>query len=1103
MQPTPRDHGLESGKAGDLQVTSVTSSTVPTQPPMSISGQTTGCLSDTASQGSASSGSPASASSEVDHPLRRQYFAAARELSVAKGRHYDWETEKADELGKRDLIRDQEREPEVSDIDFESTYSALRQQIQQEMRDRLKKAESLRDQCINQGLDVNDVRWHHLSTHDVTAGVYGARERTKTIGSRVAGALSSNHAPDESREAGPVHSTGMDYDGVAYDRTYGPAEGVTDKALKASCGVEAHVLVRGVAAASSDYDDLYQVHPEPRRFFVLGKIFSLLWAEAIDVDSDTGSEITRDTRYNRPVFSKRRRFIVVHVSPDHFSAVPITRYQSRSSSGRNAKHKIVAIVNTVSSNDTPIITNVAVPRTVPLAIKAKPDEEGAGLSRQTRLVLSKIYTLEYSVKVRSWGTIDPQHLPNLLLRLREAWAKQTTVKPIAASLQRVSAEPLKFLPASIPPPSFAAAKIASELERSSTIENALGPDRSVSNAWDLSALGSRLYPESADGARRLEMPRARETGAALRKAPRFPGFYSAAAQVDAPSRGLVDHAPPTQRRPASYASGLTSSSHSAARAMSLSQSSAIYPYYDQRQCLHYAYDSERDLILYENGRCMPRLTQIPRSTLEVPATPSTANQAYRVGPPQRVPAYTAYPRETFTSAVQQRRAPDHGNCDSSQQPRWHPDLRPQMPLSTRATNDVRGPRRPPPGEQARATLAQLASSDHSSIRTSLSPSSAFLKSRQSSAVSEPRILSSTSPATGVRITSASEPKQVITDPALFAQNIKAHQILYGTTGEQESLFTSFRIVQQPETFFVVGRAFSILWSEPAGESSTEVTSMVSNDVAPNHSPFTTGRYGTRVYSKIRRFVVVRAGAAYCTALPILTYGGMGVAKPGVVTSEHAIIYSGHQSLATRPEELPRRGELPMQAQPIRLVLDERPKRLDPMSRINCARVHTIEHNVKVKPLGMVHPASLEALTTQFFAVWLPPAIPVSQKGAITDKAAAPQAAAASNTSSKAARVNMERVIEHEMKRGQTQAQSIQAVVQRYTAAGHSKKGVEALVRAALSLPGPEVPAVLETVAAVASQQSYGLGADVFGSGNIELSSAEQDGQVQGVRIGGV
>ncbi|KAK0333725.1 hypothetical protein LTR94_019623 [Friedmanniomyces endolithicus] len=1032
--------------------TPMANSTVLFQAPMSIPGRTTGAPSDTASQGSASSGSPASGSSEVDHPLRRQYFAAARELSVAKGRLYDWETEKADELGKRDLIRDQEREPEVSDIDFESTYSALREQIQQEMRDRLKKAESLRDQCINQGLDVNDVRWHHLSTHDVTAGVYGARERTKTIGSRVAGALSSNHAPDESREAGPVHSTGMDYDGVAYDRTYGPAEGVTDKALKASCGVEAHVLVRGVAAASSDYDDC--------EWCIQNHESSLCWAR------------------------------------------PITRYQSRSSSGRNAKHKIVAIVNTGSSNDTPIITNVAVPQTVPLAIKAKPDEEGAGLSRQTRLVLSKIYTLEYSVKVRSWGTIDPQHLPNLLLRLREAWAKQTTVEPIAASLQRVSAEPLKILPASIPPPSFAAAKITSELERSSTIENALGPDRSVSNAWDLSALGSRLYPESADGARRLEMPRARETGAALRKAPRFPEFYSAA-QLDAPSRGLVDYTPPTQRRPASYASGLTSSSHSAARAMSLPQSSAIYPYYDQRQCLHYAYDSERDRILYENGRCMPRLTQIPRSTLEVPATPSTANQAYRVGPPQRVPAYTAYPRETFTSAVQQRRAPDHGNRDSSQQPRWHPDLRPQMPLSTPATNDVRGPRRPPPGEQVRATLAQLASSDHSSIRTSLSPSSAFLKSRQSSAVSEPRILSSTSPATGVRITSASEPKQVITDPALFAHNIKAHQILYGTTGEQESLFTSFRIVQQPETFFVVGRAFSILWSEPAGESSTEVTSMVSNDVAPNQSSFTTGRYGTRVYSKVRRFVVVRAGAAYCTALPILTYGGMGVAKPGVVKSEHAIIYSGHQPLATRPEELPRRGELPMQAQPIRLVLDERTERLDPMSRINCARVHTIEHNVKVKPLGMVHPASLEALTTQFFAVWLPPAPLVSQQGVVTTKAATPQAAAALTTSAKAARVNMKRLIQLEMQRGQTQTQSVQAVVQRYTALGHSKKGVEALVRAALSLPGPEVPVVQQAVTTVAPEQSYGLGADVFRSDNIELSSAKQDVQAQGARIGDV
>ncbi|KAK1816839.1 hypothetical protein LTR12_008781 [Friedmanniomyces endolithicus] len=781
---------------------------------------------------------------------------------------------------------------------------------------------------------------------------------------------------------------------------------------------------------------------------------------------------------------------------------PITRYQSGSSSARNAKHKIVAIVNTGSSNDTLSITNVAVSQTVPLAIKAKPDEERAGLSRQTRLVLSKVYTMEYSIKVRSWGTIEPEHLPNLLLRVREAWAKRTTDKPLSGSLQRVTTEPSKILPASVPPPRIAAAQTTSEIEWSSNIRNALDPDRSVSNARDLSALGSQLHLGSADGARRLEMPRARDIGPALRKAPRFPGVYSAA-QVGVPSRRLVDHTPPTQTQPMSYASAPTFSSYSPARAMPLPQSSAIYPYYDQRQCLHYAYDSERDLIYYENGRCMPRLTQIPRPTLGVPATPSPANHTYRGGPPQRVPAYTADPRETSTSAMQQRRAPEYGNRDLSQQPRPHPDLRPQMSLFTPATNDVRGPRRSPPGEQVRANLAPLASSDHSSIRTSLSSNSASLTTGNVSSEGEPRILSSMSPATGVRITSASEPKQVITDPTLFTHNIEAHQMLYGTTGEKELLFTSFRIVQQPERFFVVGRAFSILWSEPAGESSTEVTSMVSNDVAPNRSSFTTGRYGTRVYSKVRRFVVVRAGAAYCTALPILTYGGMGVAKPGVVKSEHAIIFSGRQPLMPRPEERPTRGELPMQSQPIRLVPDKKTERLDPMSRINCARVHTIEHNVKVKPLGMVHPASLEALTTQFFAVWLPPAPLISQQGLVTTKAAAPQAAAASTTSAKAARINMKRLIQLEMQQGQTQTQSIQTIMQRYTALGHSKKGVEALVRAALSLPDPKVPVVVEAVAAVVPERSYGLGADVFGSGNIELSSAEQDGQVQGVRIGDV
>lgn len=55
-----------------------------------------------------------------------------------------------------------------------------------------------------------------------------------------------------------------------------------------------------------------------------------------------------------------------------------------------------------------------------------------------------------------------------------------------------------------------------------------------------------------------------------------------------------------------------------------------------------------------------------------------------------------------------------------------------------------------------------------------------------------------------------------------------------------------------------------LWSEPAGNSigsnSTDVT------ISSQHSGFSTGSYGERVFSEIRRFVVVRAGARDCSAL---------------------------------------------------------------------------------------------------------------------------------------------------------------------------------------------------------------------------------------------
>lgn len=56
--------------------------------------------------------------------------------------------------------------------------------------------------------------------------------------------------------------------------------------------------------------------------------------------------------------------------------------------------------------------------------------------------------------------------------------------------------------------------------------------------------------------------------------------------------------------------------------------------------------------------------------------------------------------------------------------------------------------------------------------------------------------------------------------------------------------------------------------------------------------------------------------------------------------------------------------------PIRVEVDKKLDKLDPMSRIHYGKIYTIEHNVKVKPLGMVNGDSLTALLAQFQTVLL-------------------------------------------------------------------------------------------------------------------------------------
>lgn len=214
------------------------------------------------------------------------------------------------------------------------------------------------------------------------------------------------------------------------------------------------------------------------------------------------------------------------------------------------------------------------------------------------------------------------------------------------------------------------------------------------------------------------------------------------------------------------------------------------------------------------------------------------------------------------------------------------------------------------------------------------------------------------PRSQVQSTSQIAPREAITPRELQAEGIFVSRALYGTPGETERLFAEYKIRPNARRFFREGRVFLVLWAEPAGGNST----LVSKETVVNH-------LGELVYSKIRRFVVIREGENYCSALPIATYTGRGVSKSTTRKSEHVVIYTGRQVPSIRSDELPQPGELGMRDHPIRVDPDKPTDKLDPMSRLDLAGVHTIQHNVKVKPFGTVNGSDLTALKQQFKLVW--------------------------------------------------------------------------------------------------------------------------------------
>lgn len=138
--------------------------------------------------------------------------------------------------------------------------------------------------------------------------------------------------------------------------------------------------------------------------------------------------------------------------------------------------------------------------------------------------------------------------------------------------------------------------------------------------------------------------------------------------------------------------------------------------------------------------------------------------------------------------------------------------------------------------------------------------------------------------------------------------------------------------------------FNVLWKEPTG-------------IAKPGQPRSFTNYNV---VSLRRFVVVNPRGTFSQCIPVQTYTKQGALKPGLITQDHAVIYTGQLGTAA-PPLLPGEG---ITKQPIR-VEPHNGQMLEPESRINFGKPYAVEHNVLVVEVGMVASEHLNLLLAYF------------------------------------------------------------------------------------------------------------------------------------------
>jgi len=173
--------------------------------------------------------------------------------------------------------------------------------------------------------------------------------------------------------------------------------------------------IRGTEEDRESLDLGYSKRLDAKKFFVVGRVFALLWHEGAGEGRPGKGSSAPEGRHGQRAFSHIRRMVVVRERWGYCICIPINTYRGQGvmkhglSTAERQAHSII------HANDTaPYAREEERVFLVkkPIAIKMASKEQG--LDRMSRINFGKPSTVEWNVNVLDIGRVVPESIPTLL-----------------------------------------------------------------------------------------------------------------------------------------------------------------------------------------------------------------------------------------------------------------------------------------------------------------------------------------------------------------------------------------------------------------------------------------------------------------------------------------------------------------------------------------------------------------------------------------------------------------------------------------------------------------------------------------------------------------